>query len=133
MLTEKDNKINVVTFPPIDRLMKSDAFYYKVESLDHNNLKMKSYISLPRNKINASEFVRKVTKRSGNKISCHLSDFGLRGSQLSLSPLRKNKLVTTKRKLCESIGPRLNNQNELSSNINDTNENSLLSSSLLNT
>ena len=134
-LFEKDNSITITTFPPLYRLLKSEATYYKVESLTPRDAQIRNYFSILHPKLLSNATVKIVAKHRGNKIIGHSSDSSLQshGTPLKRSNVMRPKLVTNQKKSCQNALksaiyqtgslPTLNNDNNNANNQINGNKN----------
>ena len=72
-LFQNDDIIQFISFPPIPRLEKIDASYYKVQAFNENNEKSRVCFSMLHPKLNPKEAVRMVTTVNNRKIKGHQS------------------------------------------------------------
>ena len=95
-LFQKDDRIQITTFPPLDRLKKSEAFYYKVQPLNKKENRSHNYFTLKHTKLNLYPAVRMVTNTSNNeaKFSNQKSEkiVSFQHSSLGFSMLRKPRI-----------------------------------------
>ncbi|KAK8876473.1 hypothetical protein M9Y10_006686 [Tritrichomonas musculus] len=100
-LFQKEDTFKITTFPPLRRLQKIDAFYYKVQSLNLNNSDAHSCFSLLHPKLYSSGSVRIFTNL-GTSIKSE-KEPAKKFSQTKLPLLLKSKFITSRRK--SSLAP----------------------------
>ncbi|KAK8898018.1 hypothetical protein M9Y10_000266 [Tritrichomonas musculus] len=95
-LFENNDRFNITTFPPLKRLLKCEAFYYKVQSLDMHEADIHSCFSLLHPTIRASRSVRIITSITSNQSSESLAPTRrIHGRQ---STLAKSRFITNRRR-----------------------------------
>lgn len=107
-LFERDDSIHVKTFPPIKRLQKSDAVYYKVQPLNSIQNNIKNVFSLQF----SSMSLRIPSSPSFSQIKSQRSENFLfrQNSALKIAPIVKPKFTTNSKKCLIQI-PRIQSSN----------------------
>ncbi|KAK8841063.1 hypothetical protein M9Y10_027901 [Tritrichomonas musculus] len=102
-LFQKDDSILVQTFSPLIRLEKIDASYYKVQSLNLSDDKIKFCFSLLHPTLLVSSSIRMTPVKRAN-IRSQKSDSLIalqRNPKKRLTPLNKQKFITNPRRSCQ--------------------------------
>lgn len=73
-LFQKDDRVQIVTFPPLSRLQKIETLYYKVQSLYSKDTRSNNCFSLLYPKLYLQPAVRMVTNYNGRRIANHKSE-----------------------------------------------------------
>lgn len=74
-ISQNEDKVNSITFSPINRLLKSDALYYKVQQLNKTNDKIPSCFSLNNKKLNSMR--KNKNQKSHNFLNLQSNHFKL--------------------------------------------------------
>ena len=73
-LFQKDDTIEIITFQPLRRLDKSEAVYYKVQSLSNNNSKkISKFFSFRHPNLTSESSIKKIHNKSSERIRFHQS------------------------------------------------------------
>ena len=109
-LFQKDDAFKITTFPPLKRLQKCEAFYYKVQSLDFKETSIRSCFSLHHPSLLTSGIVKIFTNINSNANPEKLT---ATKRVKNMSQLSKSKFITNRRKSPNiSLSPIFNDEPE---------------------